>query len=209
MKKSLLLIGSSLLVILFIFYGVAIVIFPQLFENLAVKNASDFGGSFGVFASLFSGLALVCLVFTLYQQNEMLEMQREELKFQREELKLHREEVAKGVSSQISNLHVRLMEMAITDTDLQEVWKPTVEITEPTFKQLFYVNLILSHWEMLFSNGDMSEEKLTFHINKYADNIYFKSFWKSSGAHRIESISEDTTSKSAKFQFMLNKAFVS
>ncbi|TOO39225.1 DUF6082 family protein, partial [Vibrio parahaemolyticus] len=132
MNKNLLFIGSTFLVFLFIAYGIAIVSYPQLFENLAVKNTSDFGGSFGVFASLFSGLALVCLVYTLYQQNEMISIQREELK-------LHREEVAKGVSSQIRSLHVKLMEMAMSDEELQQVWKPTKDVSNPSFKQLSYV----------------------------------------------------------------------
>ncbi|BEU02404.1 hypothetical protein OAG1_12040 [Agarivorans sp. OAG1] len=201
MNKNLLFIGSTFLVFLFIAYGIAIVSYPQLFENLAVKNTSDFGGSFGVFASLFSGLALVCLVYTLYQQNEMISIQREELK-------LHREEVAKGVSSQIRSLHVKLMEMAMSDEELQQVWKPTKEVNNPSFKQLSYVNLILSNWEMLFKNGDISEAQLTLHIESKRNNEYFKSFWKNSSAHRLAVVDEDTTSKAARFHILVNQVLV-
>lgn len=57
------------------------------------KGRGEIGDMFGVSAAIFSGLAFVCIIWTLI-------VQRDELKLQREELKLTREEI-EGQKKQI------------------------------------------------------------------------------------------------------------
>jgi len=50
------------------------------------QKSAAFGDTFGFINSLFSGLALAAIIYTIYLQKNELELQRKELKFTRKEL---------------------------------------------------------------------------------------------------------------------------
>ncbi|MEW8296020.1 MAG: DUF6082 family protein [Candidatus Thiodiazotropha sp.] len=151
--------------------------------NKSIHKAALFGDSFGVFSSLFSGAALIGLLYTILQQ--------------REELKLQREEMSKGVATQLRQLHYSLTSMAMDDPCLTAVWEEKGEITDICFKQKSLVNLILSHWEMQFEHGLLSKAQVEETLNKYMKYSYFSKFWELAHQHR-KSMSEKSDSKKAK-----------
>jgi hypothetical protein len=92
-----------------LYLGSLVVIFLWLLSFPIIKYFSDsndwtkigvFGDSFGAINSLFSGLAFVGLIFTIYLQKNELRLQREELKLQRNELKENREQLRRSAEAQ-------------------------------------------------------------------------------------------------------------
>ena len=69
-------------------------LYPSMIEQ------GQFGDLYGSINALFSGLAFVGLIFTIYMQKEELALQREELRLQREEMVLSRSELANQVKVQ-------------------------------------------------------------------------------------------------------------
>ncbi len=68
------------------------------------SNSGSFGDTFGAINSLFSGLALAGIIYTVYLQKNELKLQRKELKYTREELKRTanaQESTAKMMTEQI------------------------------------------------------------------------------------------------------------
>lgn len=68
-------------------YGVFIIYVSWPIKLGNVDKAGAFGDSFGIFTSLFSGLAFVGIVFTILLQKEELGLQRKELTLTRNEMK--------------------------------------------------------------------------------------------------------------------------
>jgi hypothetical protein len=91
-------LGSAIVIIIWL------VSFPVI--KLLTNYKTDFsqigivGDSFGAINALFSGLAFVGLIFTIYLQKNELRLQREELKLQRFELKENREQLRRSAESQ-------------------------------------------------------------------------------------------------------------
>ena len=83
-KKNILLAALVLVSFQVIYYFV-------VFWTWGPKDHGLFGDMFGGLNSLFSGLAFLALVATLYMQSQELALQRNELRLQREELKQNRE----------------------------------------------------------------------------------------------------------------------
>lgn len=92
-----------------LYLGTFIVIILWLLSFPIIKyflNGNDWskigiiGDSFGAINSLFSGLAFVGLIFTIYLQKNELRLQREELKLQRNELKENREQLRRSAEAQ-------------------------------------------------------------------------------------------------------------
>ena len=149
----------------FLFY----VSYPAL--DFSLNTTAPFGDSFGIFSSLFAGLALIGLLYTIHLQAE--------------ELKLQREEMSKNVATQVRGLHFSLQELAISDMsgELQKVWSEDHE-SKQSFRQSAYVNLVLSHWEMQFEHGLISEGELLHLANTYMQNYHFTAFWKRTRTYR-------------------------
>ena len=91
-------IGSGIVIIIWL------ISFPLI--KLLIDYETDFskigvvGDSFGAINALFSGLAFVGLIFTIYLQKNELRLQREELRLQRNELKENREQLRRSAESQ-------------------------------------------------------------------------------------------------------------
>jgi len=62
----------------------------------AITRIGSAGDSFGVFASLFSALAFIGLLYTIQQQKVMIRQQSKDLKHSRKELKLTRKQFKKN-----------------------------------------------------------------------------------------------------------------
>jgi len=88
--------GIILLIAVFasvVIYALVIVSLSQGEQQIALEKLGQFGDSFGIITSLFSGLAFSGLIITIL-------LQKKELGYQREELKLTREELAKSREAQ-------------------------------------------------------------------------------------------------------------
>ena len=138
---------------------------------VTLSNSGLFGDSFGVFSSLFSGLALIGLLYTILQQGD--------------ELRLQREEMSKNVAAQIRQLHFSLLQIAMNDSsgELEKVWS-LEDVEQQTFKQGAYTNLIMSHWEMQFAHGILSRGQVEIALGTYMKYPHFKIFWERSREHR-------------------------
>ena len=169
--------GSALIVITFVGYSILLVMHSGPIEDFSILWAAPFGDSFGVFSSLFSGLALIGLLYTIHQQGE-------ELKLQRGEMKSQREEMTKTVATQIRQLHIELLQMAVEDTDLQYVWEEEKPVQSISFKQNMYINLIISHWEMQYINNMTPKAQVQEMLDTYMARPIFQKFWQTSKQYR-------------------------
>ncbi|MFZ6666403.1 hypothetical protein [Peijinzhouia sedimentorum] len=70
------------------------------------KDSASFGDTFGAINSLFSGLALAGIIYTIYLQKTELSLQRKELEYTREELS--RTADAQEQTAKIMNEQIRL-----------------------------------------------------------------------------------------------------
>ena len=102
-RKNNKIISLSTLIIIVISIWLISVIVSWFFFKDWTKSAS-FGDTFGAINSLFSGLALSGIIYTIYLQKTELSLQRKELKYTRKELKrtaFAQEDSAKSMSMQI------------------------------------------------------------------------------------------------------------
>ncbi|WP_433213560.1 DUF6082 family protein [Dactylosporangium sp. CS-047395] len=82
----------------------------------------ELSDAFSVVNGIFSALALIVVLVTVWIQFNELRMQRAELRMQREAAEQSRHELFRSSESVFRELHVHLLEMAINDEDLAEVW---------------------------------------------------------------------------------------
>ena len=82
MEKKLTL--SKLILLVIIIWIISGIIVWLIFNNW--EKSAAFGDTFGFINSLFSGLALAAIIFTIHLQKNELALQRKELKYTRKEL---------------------------------------------------------------------------------------------------------------------------
>jgi hypothetical protein len=193
-------IASIGIAIFFLGYSALLIYYSWPIESFSVLWAAPFGDSFGIFSSLFSGLALIGLLYTIHQQGE-------ELKLQREEMKSQRGEMSKTVATQIRQLHIELLKMAVEHPDLQEVWEEEGLIEKISFKQNTYMNLIVSHWEMQHINGMVPREQVEEMLDTYMQRSYFQKFWANSGKYRDRYAKKAALKEEREFFEMVNSAY--
>jgi len=187
--------GISIFTVLaFLVYTGMLIFVSWPISDPSISKASQFGDSFGVFASLFSGLAFIGALYAIYLQGE--------------ELKLQREEMSKSVATQLRQLHYSLLSMAMQDESLEAVWEEKGEISrEPSFKQRAYVNLIMAHWEMQHEHGLLSDEQLGVALAKHMNLPYFRIFWKQSQEHRSKMASASDGAAANTFHEKADQAY--
>lgn len=83
-----------LMIVVFILWLASIFILAPVFVNL--EERAQFGDSFGMINSLFSGLAFAGIIYTIL-------LQRKELSLQRNELALTRKELERSASAQVES----------------------------------------------------------------------------------------------------------
>lgn len=86
-----------MLLITSIFFFYPIILASQFDE---LSDRGTFGDSFGALNAIISGLAFAGIIFTIFLQQNQLQMQREELALQRKELELTRIELKRSASAQ-------------------------------------------------------------------------------------------------------------
>jgi hypothetical protein len=84
------LVAAAFVILCVIGYAAVLIYTNRPLADWRITHTGVFGDSFGVFASLFSGLAFVGLIAATLLQREQLQLQREELALQREEQELAR-----------------------------------------------------------------------------------------------------------------------
>ncbi len=187
-------VSTLFLVALWGGYAIFLVYISSPITDVSLNSAAPFGDSFGIFSSLFAGLALIGLLYTIHLQAE--------------ELKLQREEMAKNVATQVRGLHFSMQELAISDTsgELQKVWYEDSG-SEQSFRQSAYVNLVLSHWEMQFHNGLMTQDQLRTAAKTYMKKFHFQRFWVNARAHRASMADAADNKVAVLFHEILDAAY--
>lgn len=109
-------------------------------QRLDWSTLSDVGQTYGAASAVLSVLALGGVVFSL--------------NLQRRESKAAREQALRG-------LHTDLLRMALDDRTFLECWGPIGASTDVAwYRQHIYLNLIVSHWQMMWEIGSLSEAHL-------------------------------------------------
>jgi len=127
-------------------------------------ESASFGDSFGSINSLFSGLALAGIIYTIYLQKTELSLQRKELKYTREELKraaLAQEESSKSLSKQIRLTNFPYLEYDSQINDLEKC----ITIKNKTNNVAF--DLVIS----IFSFVDESEYSYLKFIDEHISDV--------------------------------------
>jgi len=151
-KKKIISLTNLILIVIAIWTLSGIMIW-LIFENW--ENSGTFGDTFGFINSLFSGLALAAIIYTIYLQKNELQLQRKELKFTRKELKFTRKELKRTADAQeltveMINEQLRLGNLPILNysseiqttlncfTILNESEKPTFDLDIWIFQPINY-----------------------------------------------------------------------
>jgi hypothetical protein len=101
---------------------------------------SDVGQTYGAASAVLSVLALSGVAVSLH--------------LQRRESKAAREQSIRG-------LHTDLLRMALDDETFLECWGPIGDSVDVAwYRQHIYLNLIVSHWQMMWEIGALSEAHL-------------------------------------------------
>jgi len=134
-----------------------------------IEQAKDVSTGLGLFSAIFSGFAAFGLLYTISLQNESH--------------KLQNRQIQQGAALQVRMLHFELLKLSINDKELEKVWvtTPAQENLELSGRQSMYANLILSHWEMMYTNNLMTEQQLKDMLSERMGGLLFM-FWET---HRI------------------------
>jgi hypothetical protein len=128
-------------------------------DTRAPRGWDELSDAFSVVNGLFSAFALIVVLVTLWVQFNELRMQRAELRLQREAAEQSQHELFRSSEAVFRELHVHLLELAINDDDLAEVWPEYgPDISPRQRKQFLYANLILSHLNLSYRIADRDEQ---------------------------------------------------
>src|SRR5687768_4410692 len=78
---------KPLVILLIIVFGVWMLSYVLIYISIEQKNQGTFGDTFGAINSLFSGLAIAGIIYTILMQRKELRLQRKELMETRKELR--------------------------------------------------------------------------------------------------------------------------
>lgn len=113
-------------------------------------RARDISEALGLFSALFSGFAAFGLLYTIDLQRRALHVQNQDAK--------------RNTALQLRLLHMELLKLSIHDQDLHNVWSGARRTLSD--KESLYVNLILSHWEMMMDNELLDDHQLSLLIEE-------------------------------------------
>jgi len=124
------------------------------------QKSAAFGDTFGFINSLFSGLALAAIIFTIYLQKNELELQRKELKFTRKEL--NRTANAQEQNLKMINEQLRLSSLPIVQFESKIINSTKfIIINNPSQNPAFDVDI------SIFQGINSKSIKLMEFINKF------------------------------------------
>jgi len=104
------------------------------------------------------------------------------------QLRLQGTELSRTSAAHVRQLHIELQRMAIESDKLARVWGAE---DVDAFKRNAYVNLILSDWEMQWTEGLLTENQVRTLLKKYFSLDPFRSFWQNSQEHRKAMAADD------------------
>ncbi|MFM9444777.1 DUF6082 family protein [Streptomyces acidiscabies] len=143
----------------------------------AAARRSALGDYFGAASSVFSGVAVLLLVVTLFFQQRELRMQREELSLQRQELIASREELRRSAAADLRGLHVQLTQMQMNDPALAEVWNDWPGQDPATVRQFLFANLTYSQLLLHHEWSEMPDEEILAHARRLLRSPMFQQYW--------------------------------
>ena len=78
----------------------------------------------------------------------------------------------------IRESHIRLMEMAMNDPELNKVWGPS-GLSDPFVQQRqnMYANMILSQWEMSYATRTLTDDHLKLLAAEFLSGTIGREFW--------------------------------
>lgn len=78
----------------------------------------------------------------------------------------------------IRELHIRLLEMAMNDPELNKVWGPS-GLSDPFIqqRQSMYANMILSQWEMSYATRTLTDDHLKLLATEFLSGTIGRDFW--------------------------------
>jgi hypothetical protein len=130
-----------------------------------IHRRSELGSTYGAAAAVISGLALLAVARSMRSQRQ----------------EAH---AARVNNSRV--LHVELLRMALDDETgaLIDAWGPFAEDDRTVRRQHLYVNLILSHWQMAYVLGDLSDDALRRNSAQLFAGEPARRFWTSARGPR-------------------------
>ncbi|MET8974812.1 DUF6082 family protein [Streptomyces sp. NPDC004539] len=143
----------------------------------AAARRSALGDYFGAVSAVFSGIAVLLLVVTLFFQQRELRMQREELSLQRLELIASREELRRSAAADLRGLHVQLTQMQMNDPVLAEVWNDWPGQDPDTVRQLLFANLTYSQLLLHHEWGEIPDSEIIVHARRLLRSPVFQQYW--------------------------------
>lgn len=145
---------------------------------------SALGDYFGGASVLFSGLALLLLITSLFFQQRELRVQRQELALQRQELTASRTELRRNAEANLRGLHMQLTQMVMDDPSLEEVWNQFPGASEATLRRHLFANLAYSHLMLYYSWHEESEEAVLPHAQSMLGSTAFRRYWDATRASK-------------------------
>lgn len=146
-RVGLVALGAVGLILVAVLIGLASLGVAGIFTGAGKPTGWDqINDAFGVVNSVFSALALIVVGLTLWVQYRELKMQRSELHEQRLTADESNRALHQSAEASFRELHMKLLEMAIDDPSLAQVWPPYGDdVSTGRARQFLYANLMLQH----------------------------------------------------------------
>jgi hypothetical protein len=164
--------------------------------NRAPQGWDELSDAFSVVNGIFSAFALLVVLATLWVQFNELRMQRAELRMQREAAEQSGHELFRSSEAVFRELHMHLLEMAINDEDLAEVWPEYgPDVSAQRRKQFLYANLILSHLNLSYRIAERDEQLWLETVADVFGSPVVQDFWEAVRDYRLRMRSGDAVSR--------------
>ncbi|TDD21865.1 hypothetical protein E1287_40245 [Actinomadura sp. KC06] len=148
------------------------------------ERASFIGQTYGAASALVAAVALVGIVATLI--------------FQARETKIAREEARRIAIAE-------LLKMAMDDPDLDEAWGPVPAGEDrKARRQLMYINMIISEWQMSFETRALPETRLRAISREMFSAHPGRAFWREARQVRM---STSETKRARRFHQILDEEY--
>lgn len=151
-----------------------ILLSPLALERLPVNSSadwselSDMGQTYGAASAILAALALGGVAISLVMQ--------------RREAKAAREQALRG-------LHTDLLRMALDSEEYLACWGPIGDSSDLAwYRQHIYLNLIVSHWQMMWEIGAISEDHLRITSRGIFGGALGRRFWREARQMRSDAI---------------------
>ena len=148
------------------------------------ERLSFIGQTYGAASALVAAFALVGIAFTLILQAR--------------ETKIAREEARRVAIAE-------LLKMAMNDPDLDEAWGPVPDGEDrKTRRQLMYINMIVSEWQMSFETKALPEKRLRAISREMFSGRPGRTYWQDARQVRM---STSETKQARRFHQILDEEY--